>query len=370
MKGIIRMEFDHSDVNEQYQPENAHPQSAPQPQQNYMPPIPPSPPVYYAPAKKRTFGGMVLRTLFVLSLLCNLFLFMVIIAMATMVGGTGETVYEKYTLIDGTGIDSVAVINIQGVIQQELSEDIRKKFKAATEDENVKAVIVRIVSPGGTVSASDQIHHEISKYKQATGNPVVAFMQTVAASGGYYSAVACDHIIAEPTVITGSIGVIMNNFVLKDLLNEKLGITPVTVKSGEKKDWPSAFNETTDEQIQYLQDKLIGPAYQRFVSLVINGRGGVLTEEQVLKLADGSIFSAFEALDEKLIDEIGYIENAIMAAEKLAGITGAQVFEYREPFSLASLVSAKTNVTLPFDTDSLTQMLAPQLLYMWQVQPY
>jgi len=131
---------------------------------------------------------------------------------------------------------------------------------------------VRIISPGGSVGASDRIHHEILRFRDKTSKPAVAFMQTLAASGGYYASVACDKIISEPTAITGSIGVIMNHLVLKELLEEKLGISPVVIKSGPRKDWPSVFSEVTDEQKQYVTDKLINPAYDRFVQLVVQGR--------------------------------------------------------------------------------------------------
>ncbi len=112
-------------------------------------------------------------------------------------------------------------------------------------------MIIRVNSPGGTISGSDQIHNEIVKYRSETNQPVVAFMQGVAASGGYYSSVACDKIIAEPTAITGSIGVIMGYLVLQQLLEEKLGIQPIVVKAGDKKDWP----------------KLVPDAYRRAVAV-------------------------------------------------------------------------------------------------------
>ena len=140
-----------------------------------------------------------------------------------------------------------------------MSDWVRRQIDKAEADDNVRALIVRIVSPGGAVSSSDQIHHYINRFKNRTGKPVLGFMQSVAASGGYYSAVACDEIMAEPTVITGSIGVIMNYMVVKELLEEKLGINPVTIKSGKHKDWPSMFNETTDEQKQYLNEKTHHP---------------------------------------------------------------------------------------------------------------
>lgn len=115
-------------------------------------------------------------------------------------------------------------------------------------------------------------------------------MQGIAASGGYYTSVACDKIIAEPTTITGSIGVISLYLVVQELLEHKLGILPVVIKAGAKKDWPSYFQAPSEEQLQYLQNKLVNPAYERFVQIVAEGRNATLTESQVRQLADGSIF--------------------------------------------------------------------------------
>jgi len=143
-------------------------------------------------------------------------------------------------------------------------------------------------------------------------------MQGVAASGGYYTSVACDKIIAEPTAITGSIGVIMGYLVVQELLEEKLGIQPVVIKEGRRKDWPSSFQPPTEEQLQYLQDKVLTPAYERFVQIVDEGRPS-LTLADVRRLADGGIYSTSEALNENLIDEIGYLDEAIKQVKSLAG---------------------------------------------------
>jgi protease-4 len=303
--------------------------------------------------------------LFTLSVLANIFLFLMIIVMAVMIPSSHDGVFKEQTVTKGQSSNKIAIIRVEGIIENKLSERIRTQIKAATEDDKVKAVILRIISPGGTVSASDQIHHEITKFRKETGKPVVAFMQTVAASGGYYSAVACNEIVAEPTVITGSIGVIMNNFVIKDLLEQKLGIKAVTIKSGPKKDWPSMFEETTDEQIEYLQQKLIGPAYDRFVKLIDEGRGDKLSMEQVLALADGSIYGAAEACQNKLIDEVGYLEDAVNAAQRLAGISSSKVFEYKEQFSISSILASESRSAWPIDRDSLSEMAMPQFLYLW-----
>jgi protease-4 len=326
----------------------------------------PQSPVYNKPAKKRNGWKIFFGLLFSISLVANIFLFIIIMAMAVILPSSGkEDVFNERTVVDGKASNKIAIIRIEGIIENQLSERVRTQLENATKDKKVKAIIIRIISPGGTVSASDQIHHEITKFRQSTGKPVVAFMQSIAASGGYYSAVACNEIIAEPTVITGSIGVIMNNFVIKELLEEKLGIIPVTIKSGPRKDWPSMFSETTDEQKEYLQQKLIRPAYDRFVKLVAMGRFEKLTTDEVIELADGSIYSAQEAKDKKLIDDIGYLEDAVAAAERLAGISSSRVFEYKEHFSFSSMLGGQANSLLPINSDTLSKLATPQLLYMW-----
>jgi protease-4 len=202
------------------------------------------------------------------------------------------------------------------------------------------------------------------KYRDDTNQPAVAFMQGVAASGGYYSSVSCNEIIAEPTAITGSIGVIMEYLVLQELLEEKLGIQPVVVKAGSKKDWPSPFQTPTEEQLQYMQQRIIDPAYNRFVKVVVDGRSK-LTEEDVRRLADGSIYWADKALEEKLIDGVGYLKDAIAEAKSLAGVKKAQVVEYQKPFLIAELLGAKTNVSLKIDRRTLYEVAVPQALYLW-----
>jgi len=171
--------------------------------------------------------------------------------------------------------------------------------------------------------------------------------------------------MAEPTVITGSIGVIMNHLVIKGLLEEKLGVNPVTIKSGLRKDWPSMFNETTEEEKQYLADKVITPAYDRFVELVAQGRKDSLNEEQIRELADGSIYTAPEALENKLIDAVGYLDDAIYKAEQMAQITNAKVVSYDEVFSFWSVMGAQSKGAINIESEVLEKIAAPRLLYLW-----
>ncbi|MHC4368202.1 MAG: signal peptide peptidase SppA, partial [Planctomycetota bacterium] len=233
-------------------------------------------------------------------------------------------------------------------------------------DPRVKGLIVRVNSPGGTISASDRIYKEIRKFRDKENKPVIAFMQGVAASGGYYTSVACEKIIAEPTTITGSIGVISSYFVVQGLLEEKLGVLPVTIKSGKKKDWPSSFKPPTEEQIQYMQEKLIAPALARFVEVVEEGRAGSLTSEQVKSIAtEAEIYGAQEALDEKLIDQIGYLDEAIALIKSMAQIDDAQVVQYRKPFSMMDLLTYGKASLPKFDRNTFHELGTPEVMYLW-----
>ncbi len=317
--------------------------------------------------KKRSGWRIFWAIVLVLSIMMNFLLFIFLIAMAAFSISGRQDLFNEETITKGAGANKIAVIRLEGIITEELSKEIHKQMKIARQDKRVKAVILRTITPGGGVAASDRIHHEIKKFRQETGKPVVAFMQTVAASGGYYTSVACEKIVAEPTVITGSIGVMLNHLVIRELLEEKLGIVPVVVKSGPRKDWPSLFSEVTQEQLDYLQEKLIGPAYERFVALVDEGRE-MLTQEQVRALADGSIYGANEALEKNLIDEVGYFDKAVAVAESLAGIKDGKVIEYARPFTWSNLLRSQTKSVWNIDRKTLQELAVPQLLYLWDAR--
>jgi protease-4 len=328
-------------------------------------PVEPIQPVTEAPKKRtgwRIFWGIVLA----LSVLANIVLFMVLIGVVAVFAAGQKGIFTEEVVQAGPRTTKIAVITVQGIINGAKAQDIYSQLNAARKDARVKGLIIRVNSPGGTISGSDEIYNEILKYRQEEDKPAVAFMQGVAASGGYYTSVACEKIIAEPTTVTGSVGVIAGHFVLQGLLEEKLGIKAAIVKSGEKKDWPSPFRPFTEEQRQYIQEKLIDPAYNRFVEVVADGRES-LTLDDVKRLADGSIYWADEALDEKLIDKIGYLDEAIEQVKSLAGIEEAQVVEYRRPFSLSYLLSSRSKSILEIDRTTLYELSTPQVLYLWSL---
>ncbi len=299
------------------------------------------------------------------SIIANLvLLFALAASIIIFAAGKSEYFLEK-VLEEGRGANKIAVIKIDGIIDNKLAQKVEQQIKAAKKDRSVKAVIFRTNSPGGSISASDRIYDQICRFREETGKPAVAFMETVAASGGLYTSCGCDKIIAEPTTITGSIGVIMGHLVLQDLLELKLGIKPVIVKSGPKKDWPTSFEPVTEEQIQYLNEKLISPAYERFVNIVAQSRKDVLTIEQIRALADGSIYNAPEALENKLIDKIGYMPEAIALAKSLAKIANARVVEYEKPFSFENFLQTKTKSIFRIDRNTLYELTTPQLMYLW-----
>jgi protease-4 len=313
----------------------------------------------------KIFFGIILG----LSIIANIVLFVLLIAVGSQMlfesADTSESFAEK-VIEKGPGSSKIAVIKIEGIINNELADLVASQIKEAKTDKSVKAVIFKTVTPGGGIAASDRIYDEILRFKAETGKPVIAFMQTIATSGGYYTSVGCDKIIAEPTAITGSIGVIMGHFELKDLFELKLGIKPLILKSGPKKDWPTSFEPVTEEQIAYLNDTLIMPAYERFLNVVAKGRGQ-LSHEQIRALADGSVYNAQQAFDNKLIDEIGYMQEAIKDAKTLANITNARVVEYNKAFALEDWLGAKSgiNTFLRLNRDSLYEVTTPQLMYLW-----
>ena len=317
------------------------------------------------PARKgagwRIFWGIVLA----LSVMANIALFLMLIGVVAVFATGQRSILTEEVVREGPARAKIAMITVEGIIHSEQAENVYRQLKAARQDKRVKGLIVRVNSPGGTISGSDRIYNEILRYREEEDKPVIAFMQGVAASGGYYTSVACEKIIAEPTTITGSIGVISWWLVVQELLEDKLGVLPVVVKSGQKKDWPSSFRTPTPEEIQYLRDKVITPALERFVEVVTQGRENLLTEAEVRRLADGGIFGAQEAKKEKQIDEIGYLDDAIDLVKRLADIDKARVVAYRKPFSFADLVSYRNRNLLKIDRATLYELSTPQILYLW-----
>jgi len=227
--------------------------------------------------------------------------------------------------------DKIAVVEIRGVITQ--SSGVIEELQQFEEDEGVKAIILRIDSPGGGVGPSQEIHREVIKIKSK--KRVITSMGSVAASGGYYIACASDLIVANPGTITGSIGVLMEFTSFEDLL-KKIGIKGVVVKSGEHKDIGSPFREMTPEEKRILQS-VIDNVHQQFVQAVAEGRK--LDRDKVAQVADGRILTGEQAKQLGLIDQIGNLQDAIATAAKMVKIEGKPIILYpKRKFSLLQLL--------------------------------
>ena len=211
--------------------------------------------------------------------------------------------------------DSVAMVRLEGPILD--ARETVKTIRSYQDNARVRALVLRVDSPGGGVVASQEIHDAVVAFKDS-GKQVVTSMGTVAASGGYYVAAPSNLILANPGTLTGSIGVIMSLANFEGLL-EKVGVTNVTIKAGANKDIGSPFREMTDAERTLLQG-VMDDIHDQFIEAVANGRGRPL--EEVRPLADGRIFTGKQALEMGLVDEIGNLDTAIRRAGELAGIKG------------------------------------------------
>ncbi|MHC4619407.1 MAG: signal peptide peptidase SppA [Planctomycetota bacterium] len=277
--------------------------------------------------------------------------------------------------------DKIAVIDVDGLMANRQEGGLLssgdnpvslfvEKLDKARKDSDVKAVVLRLNSPGGTVGASDIMYHRLQEFKKESRKPVVACMLDVAASGAYYLACGCDGIVAQPTSITGSIGTIIQTISFEGTM-KKLGIEAVAIKSGSLKDMASPLRDLSEEEREVLQG-IITEFYEQFVKVVDDGRKD-LAEEKVRALADGRVYTAKEALEQGLIDRVGYPSDGIAWAKELAGVTKSRVVIYHRPVgykpNIYSLdtgtgggVGALINVELP---DWLVAE-GTQFLYLWQ----
>lgn len=296
------------------------------------------------PAKWREKEAKRLRTALIVEtailLVMGVLVLMLLVSMAGTYAMTPSPRVRAEVVRPGDPMASIAIVPVSGVLytgapggmSRGSADWVVEALSNVSSDERVRAVVLEIDSPGGSVAAADLIHRELERIRRG-GKKVVALLGTLAASGGYYVASGADRIIALPTTITGSIGVILQTFRVDGLLS-KLGVQPVTVKAGKYKDMASPFREMSDDELKMLQS-MAEEVHERFVSVVANGRN--LPREKVLELADGRIFTATQAKAAGLVDEMGYLDDAVASAEKLAGISKATVLRYRHVPSLVEL---------------------------------
>lgn len=296
-------------------------------------------------------------------------------------GSSGQAVSVEWTeeVIRSGGSDQVLVIEVDGVLYeggQDLfgvpvespAERLASQLERARTD-RAKAVVLAIDSPGGTVTASDRCWRALREFRSDTSRPVVIAMGSICASGGYYLAAAGDCLVAEPTTITGSIGVIMQAFNFSGLCQE-IGVQGVTITAGEEKDLLNPFEPVREGDRARVQE-IVTSIHERFIDVVAQGRPS-LGADGVRPLATGRVFTAQEALTAGLIDAIGYRSDAIDRAASLASIQNPTVIRYRRPPSLLEVLaghpqaSADPGVTLRLDPAFFDRLATPQFLYLWR----
>ena len=258
------------------------------------------------------------------------------------------------------GGDSVAVVAVEGIIAD--SRQVVEQIERYRLQRSVKALVLRIDSPGGSVAPSQEIYGAIVKFRRASGKPVVASMGRVAASGGYYIAAAADRIVANPGSITGSIGVIMQLPNVSGLL-QKVGVRTTIMKSGEFKDLGGAVRDLTDAERKILQD-LLDDVHAQFIDAVAAGRK--MDRALVVPLADGRVFTGRHALAVGLVDELGDLRDAITRAATLAGLPESPgVIQEHRRWWLWDLVAGLADGT---DRALSWPMPSASVDYLWTVR--
>jgi protease-4 len=299
----------------------------------------------------------------------------------TIGGGSGSgtaaqppTFEEEY--VTGEGSDKVAVVPVVGTIGDAASggalggstadpQTLRDQLRQAAEDESVRAVVLEVNSPGGGVTASDEMRDAVVDFKREARKPVVVHMGSTAASGGYYVSAPADVIVANETTLTGSLGAVLplTNF---SEAAEKYGVRQEYIKSGEFKDIGSSWNEITPEEREILQS-YVDDGFDRFVEVIVEGRG--LSEERVREIADGRIYSGPQALELDLVDELGDFDRAVEVAREKAGVEEATAVRYVQTASFTELLGARL---APRESEAVSVMreagldTTPQLQYMYR----
>ncbi len=282
--------------------------------------------------------------------------------------------------VEGKGSSKILLVDLSGMLSEDgptfsigappprvpLLARVREELRKAEDDERVKALIVRINSPGGTITASDILYHELLAFKARKKVPVIAAIMDVGASGGYYAALAADTIVVNPTTVTGSIGVVMVTVNAQGLL-EKIGVAPLAIKSGPMKDAGSPFRSLTEPERAVFQG-IIDDMYGRFVRLIAQSRN--MPEDRVRAFADGRVYTADQALKLGLVDRVAYLEDVVALARERAGLDEAKVIMYHRPKEYRANIYSLTPP--PSTSESTLAQLAaalggggPRFLYLW-----
>lgn len=290
-----------------------------------------------------------------------------------------ESGMMEEVLEEGDAFNKIAVLSVNGTIQDTGSantllgttgyshQSFMKQLNHVKDDDSVRAVILRINTPGGGVVESAEIHDKIVEIQKEAQKPVYVSMGSMAASGGYYIAAPAKKIYASPETLTGSLGVIMQGINYSGLA-EKYGVEFVTIKSGPYKDIMSGSREMTEDERKILQG-MIDNSYEGFVKVISEGRG--MTVDEVKTIADGRIYDGRQALELNLIDGFGHFENVIDSVKNDENLTNAQVIQYTENFGFNSLLSMGSQKLMGQDLEManlmklLSQPNSPRLMYLY-----
>ncbi|MDD4266631.1 MAG: signal peptide peptidase SppA [Pirellulales bacterium] len=329
------------------------------------------PPGYYPPQRRGRGGGLLLFFILILviALGCSFLLNLALLANQTP-SRPGRALQEEYIAHDKfqTGTDKVAIVSVNGAILG-YEGYLKQQIDQASADEHVKAVVLRIDSPGGTVSASDYYYHHLSRLRTESNKPIVVSMGAIAASGGYYLSMAAGPnektVFAEPTTFTGSIGVVIPHYNFSGLLDQ-FGIEEDSVASHRLKTMGSLAREMTEEERAIFQ-QLVDEGFARFKAIIRANRPTFQDDGEALeKLATGQIFTAEQAKRAGLVDEIGFLEEAVDRAIELAGLdrNNVQVIRYKRTLGLGSLLLGANARGRAFDLAQMIDLSAPRPYYL------
>jgi protease-4 len=359
-----------------------------------MPPMQPGgpmmmmpPPMFYPPPQppRRQGGGFAramlvtfVTVLFGASLTLNIYL----LALSGLAGGSGGRA-RSMNILEGDPKQKIAHVEIKGIIMDEAYERFDRVMKSVEADKDVKAIVFEVDSPGGSVTASDEIHNRIVSFKKEHPNvPVVVSMAGLAASGGYYVSCPADYIFAQPTTLTGNIGVLMPQYNISELF-EKWGIKETTIESSGTpfKNAGSMFRAENAEHRAYIQD-IADKAFAQFKDVVAKGRQSKLTKP-LPDIANGKIYMAADAHTLGLVDKIGYLQDAYDYAATQAKLNKRTIVKYHDPPNFFdALMSGKSNIGggraggaagqsvqingININAGDLRDLMTPRLMYLWQ----
>ena len=289
---------------------------------------------------------------------------------------------DEIDVAPGKGLfpDKIAIVEVEGVIANAKSGGLlstpenplslfTQELEKAADDDSVKAVVLRVNSPGGTVSASDAMYQILKRFKAKTHKPVVASVQEVGASGAYYISCGADEIMAQPTSLVGSIGVIFETFDLQGTM-AKLGVVPGNYKSADHKDIGSPFKDADAEEKKIMQG-LVNDYYAKFKGIVTSNRPK-LSMDQFKQITDGRVFSGDQAKENGLIDETGLLEDAVARARVLAKSPDCKVIAYKRPYGYGGSIYALNDLPMPqanvtkFELPEAAAVLPIGFYYIWK----